>query len=119
MRDFLEEDYREWMDRLRNAETLLPEDSPFREQISDVMENIDQMRRRYKREWLTPQYDLFLEQAGEPLVQTASELALTIEKILKEQEYAILDEGAVPAEYTDRVAEYFQRLAEREATTAP
>lgn len=119
MREFMEEDYKEWMDRLRNAESLLPEESPFREDISRMMENIDRMRRQYKREWLTPQFDLFLEQAGEPLVQTASELAQVIEKILKEQEYAILDEGAVPAEYTERVAEYFRNLAEREATPTP
>lgn len=119
LKEFLEQDYRDWIDRLRNAEAMLPDDSPFREDISRMIQDIDEMRRRYKRDWLRPQFDLFVEKAGKPLVETASELALVIEKILSEQEYAILDEGEVPAEYSDAVAEYFRNLAENGDSPAP
>jgi len=114
LREFVEQDYREWQERLRNAESLLPEDSPLRDRIAEIQENIDLMRRSFKRDHLTPKYDLFLEKAGTPLIETAEDLRLEIDKILKDQEYALLDEGEIPSQYTEHVAEYFKALSESE-----
>lgn len=112
MRRFIESDYTEWRESLRNAEQLLPGDTPFREEISRIRENIDEMRRDFTRNRQAPKYDLFLENISTPLIKTAHELEQEINAILSKEEFAIVDEGNIPDQYQNQVAEYFKNLSE-------
>lgn len=112
LEQFFNEDYREWNERLRNAERLLPEDSPLRRDLTRIQENLDAMRREYQRDWLAPKFDLFLENAATPLVETAEALSEEIRRLLSEEEYLVADEGDVPAEYGEQVSRYFRALSE-------
>src|SRR5690606_2908425 len=89
---FFNTDYREWTERLRNAERLLPQDSPLRRDLAGIQENLDTMRRQFQRDWLKPKYDLFLEGAATPLVETAKALSEEIQRRLSEEEYLVADE---------------------------
>lgn len=111
---FFNGDYRRWADALRNAEALLPEDTATRGRIADIRNTIDTMRRAYLRDRALPQGRAFNEQVEMPLRQTASELEQEIARKLNAQEFNLSGEGAIPAQYTDRVAEYFKALSEQE-----
>ncbi len=114
MERFIESDYREWIDSLRNAERLMPGDRPFRDRLANVREEIEAMRDGYRRNRQPPKYDLFLEQIENPLVQTVREMEEEIQKRLSENEFVLTDDGNVPENYRKQVAEYFKSLAEAE-----
>jgi hypothetical protein len=113
-RRFFEGDYRRWVEGLRNAEALLPEDDPNRGRIADIRTRIDTMRRAWLRDQSLPEGASFNEQIELPLAQAALELDREIARKLNAQEFNLSGEGAVPAQYTDRVAEYFKALSEQE-----
>ncbi|PCJ62675.1 MAG: hypothetical protein COA73_06225 [Candidatus Hydrogenedentota bacterium] len=114
MRQFASGGYRQWLQELRDAEALLPENSPVREQIRDVREEVEAIRRDWKARALAPRFDLFLKVAGQPLVEAADRLQREIEKKMDEKEFVLTDEGEVPERYKERVAEYFKGLSEAE-----
>ena len=115
MRDWIQGDYQEWLDKLRSAESLLPEESYYRDQIQGVREEIETMRREWKDRSIPPKFDLFLQMVDKPLVETADQLQREIEKRMDEKEFVLVDEGEVPERYRERVAEYFKRLSETES----
>jgi len=114
LRRFFEGDYRRWTDAMRNAEALLPDDNQSRGRISDIRTRIDTLRRAYLRDRALPTGETFTEQVTAPLALTADELEKEIARKLNDQEFDLSGEAAVPAQYSDRVAEYFKALAEQE-----
>lgn len=116
MDEFVNQDYAEWVDRLRNAESLLPEDSEFRRDLTRLREQIETMRRAWRERQRLPQYDLFLEVVAQPLAETADGIQREIEKLLDEKEFVLADEGDIPERYRERVADYFRELSESEST---
>lgn len=112
MRRFIESDYREWMETLRNTESLLPRDNRYRESLSRLQDEIEDMRGDFNREGREPKYDLFLERVAEPLIETAKGLEKEIQSILSQEEFVLLDEGSVPDRYREQVAEYFKNVSE-------
>lgn len=115
MRQFVESDYQLWLEKLRDAEALLPEGSPYREQIEMVREEIEMMRRGFRRRGLEPRFELFLAEVINPLTEAADRLDLEIRRQLGEKEFIITDEGAIPSKYRKLVAEYFRALADSES----
>ena len=114
MRDFIENGYTDWLDRLNDAESLLPQGSPVRTEVTRLRERIEMMRRDWRARALAPQFDLFLEYAAVPLAETAEDLQREIDRQLSAKEFLAVDEGDVPERYRARVAEYFKRLSEAE-----
>jgi hypothetical protein len=112
MRNWVSEDYDEWLDRLESAESLLPQDSEYRLDVARIREQIEAMRRLYRDGQVPPKFDLFLEMVAKPLVETAEELQNEIERQLSEKEFVLVDEGDIPERYRQRVADYFKGLAE-------
>lgn len=115
MRDFAERDYEQWLDTLRDAESLLPWDSPTREELTRIRERVEAIRREWRARALAPQFDLFLEVAARPLVGAVDDLQKEIEAQLDQREFLLVDEGDVPDRYRRHVANYFRDLAEAEA----
>lgn len=114
MRDFIERGYEDWLDELNDAESLLPQGTPVRTEVTRVRERIEMMRREWRARALAPQYDLFLEHTARPLAEAAEELQREIAKQLDAQEFLAVDEGQIPDRYRARVGEYFKRLSEAE-----
>jgi hypothetical protein len=114
MRNFIEVGYDDWLRELNDAESLLPQDSPIRTEVTRVRERIEMMRREWRARKLAPRFDLFLEFAAVPLAETADALQREIMRQLNAQEFLAVDEGEVPERYRERVAEYFKRLSEAE-----
>lgn len=114
MRQFAERDYQRWLENIRNAEALLPGDSPYRQQLERVRFQIEEIRRDYRRHSLAPQFDLFLHAVANPVAETAQNLDREISKLLKEKEFVLTDDGSIPSNYRKPVAEYFQSLADSE-----
>ncbi len=112
--DFLDSGYRDWLDSLRNAEGFLADNERYRDEVSRIREELEELRKRYRDENSLPKYDLFLEKIAMPLAMTASELQREINERLKDQEVFIADEGSVPHQYEEFVAEYFKHLSEVE-----
>jgi hypothetical protein len=114
MRDFIENGYTDWLDRLNDAESLLPQGTPVRTEVTRLRERIEMMRRDWRARALAPQFDLFLEYAAVPLAETAEDLQREIDRQLSAKEFLAVDEGDVPERYRARVADYFKRLSEAE-----
>jgi hypothetical protein len=117
LRQFVQQDYQQYLERLRNAEALLPPNSPFREDIARIRENVEALRRDWRQRELAPQFDLFLEMVEMPLIETATQLQREIQRRLEEKEFILVDEGEVPERYRRQVAEYFKQLSESETAT--
>ena len=118
MQRFLDGEGRGWIDSLRDAEQFLPGDSPFREPLTRVREQMEEFRREDQLGDRSPIYDLYLENVAEPLVETAQRLESEIQRLLKQKEFALTDEGSVPQQYQKRVSEYFKALSESESADA-
>ena len=114
MREFVREGSLDWIDGLRNAESLLQDGSAARRRIARVREGIEDFRRQWRDRALAPQYDLFLETALHPLEEVAQQLQSEIERRMSARELMVADDGAVPEKYRKRVAEYFKELSESE-----
>lgn len=112
MRQFAQGGYQRWLERLRDAEALLPRDVPYREQVVRIREEVETIRRRWRERALTPRFDLFLEMVVRPLENTAEQLQRDIERRLNENEFILVDEGEIPERYKEKVADYFKKLSE-------
>ena len=108
---FVDRDYQDWLERLRNAEALLPENNDIRNQLELIRTRIEEMRRDYRRHSLAPKFDLLLAEVINPLAETADELDREIQKILKVKEFVLTDDGSIPSKYRKSVAEYFEALS--------
>ncbi len=114
MRDFAERGYQDWIENLRDAESLLPEGTELRADVVRLRERVEAMRRDWRARSLAPRFDLFLEMAARPLADTAEDLHKEIQRLLNEKEFLAQDEGNVPERYREPVADYFKRLSESE-----
>ncbi|RJP19000.1 MAG: hypothetical protein C4527_27695 [Candidatus Omnitrophota bacterium] len=116
MQRFIESDYREWLESLRNAEQLLPGERPYRQHLSEIREEIEAMRLGFRQTRQPPKYDLFLEHVERPAVAIARQLEQEIERLVSEQEFVLMDEDRVPVSYQKSVADYFKSLTEDETS---
>jgi hypothetical protein len=109
----MQNDYRRWNDALFNAETLLPADNPDRARLAALRADLESLRRAYLRNGELPKPDAFITGTAEPLANISEELRKDIERRLRDKEFVRSDETQAPAQYADRVAEYFKALADQ------
>lgn len=121
---FVESDYTRWVEALRNAEDLLPEepadtgrseDVSSRQRLARAREAIGEMRRDYRGSGVAPQYEGFIERVVQPMQEAAAEIDRRLQELLQENEFALDPRVGVPPQYKERVAEYFRALSEAEA----
>lgn len=118
MEDFAQQQYRTWLEELRNAEALLPGDSPTRERVRRIRESVESMRRDWRNRARLPEFEMFLEVTARPLIDATAQLQREIQKELDENEFVLVDGGDIPERYKGRVAQYFKDLSEAETKDA-
>jgi len=114
LRRFAEGGFRDWMDRLREAESLLPADLGVRQRLTGVREDLAGIGRDYYRKGAVPQYDLIFERAIKPLTLSAEELSVLISERKGDYGLSAGKADEIPEQYRARVAEYFKALTENE-----
>ncbi len=114
LRRFAEGGFRDWMDRLREAESLLPADLDVRQRLTGIREDLAGIGRDYYREGAVPQYDLIFDRAIKPLTLSAEELSDLIRERKSDYGFSAGKADEIPEQYRTRVAEYFKALTERE-----
>src|SRR5690606_27278863 len=95
----------------RDASDLLPEDAAGRIPLERAQAGLERLRGMHRRDYLTPRFDLFLQDTVAPLVEAAA--AISEELALKRGELltVIQDDSRVPSQYEAAVAQYFESLA--------
>ena len=114
LRRFAEGGFRDWMDRLREAESLLPTDLGVRQRLTGIREDLAGIGRDYHRKGAVPQYDLIFERAIKPLTLSAEELSVLIRERKGDYGLSAGKTDEIPEQYRARVAEYFKALTENE-----
>lgn len=114
LRRFAEGGFRDWMDRLREAESLLPADLNVRVRLTGIREDLAGIGRDYYRKGAVPQYDLIFERAIKPLTLSAEELSVLIRERKGDYGLSAGKADEIPEQYRARVAEYFKALTESE-----
>ena len=109
-RRFAEGGFRDWMDRVREAEALLPDDLGIRQRLTGIREDLAGIGRDYHRDGVLPQYDLIFDRAIKPLTLSVEELSDLIRE--READFAAGKTDEIPEQYRARVAEYFKALTE-------
>jgi hypothetical protein len=122
--DFIARDYGRWLDSIRDAEGLLPNerlgtrdtpDGSTRQRLERVRETIGGMRRDYRTYGVPPQFEGFLDQVVQPLVEAAAEIDEALRARMRDDEFALTKEADVPAQFQGNVATYFRLLSEAAA----
>jgi hypothetical protein len=114
MERFVDSDYRRWIEAIRDAEALLPDDNVNLRPLTRIREDIESMRRDYRRHSVPPQFDTYLDQIVRPLEETAARLDIQIRAMLEDHEFVLVQEDEVPVQYQKLVADYFKALSEAE-----
>ncbi|MCY3872586.1 MAG: hypothetical protein OXG87_23845 [Gemmatimonadetes bacterium] len=114
LRRFAEGGFRDWMNRLREAESLLPADLGVRQRLTGIREDLAGIGRDYYRKGAVPQYDLIFERAIKPLTLSAEELSVLIRERKGDYGLSAGKADEIPEQYRARVAEYFKALTESE-----
>ncbi len=101
--------YREWMDRLREVENLVPS-GPLGEETTRIRQRAEEMRRDLQRHSKVPDPNDIDELIVRPLSDLARRMAAERIRLEGVDESVRLDKDPVPAEFAEEVREYFQRL---------
>ncbi len=114
MQQFVDKDYRQWLDGLANASSWLGNSDQPQRELESAQREIEKFRRDYRQSGKTPTSEVFTEAVVKPLRLTADQLRQEIEAFRKEREFVLRDDGSIPDQYRKHVSEYFQQLSESE-----
>jgi len=115
--EFFGRDASNWRPALRDAAALLPRASEVRGDLEQVEMEIGRMQRAFKNEKKLPDVAEFEQVIRRPLMDSIATLEALIQARESGEQPWLEDEGEVPGQYVDRVAEYFRLLSEQ--TVAP
>lgn len=115
MDEFFNGEAREWRPVLRDAAALLPRESTIRQSLEQVEMELGRLQRGYDQSKTVPDAGEFEQVVRRPLMDTVSTLEALVRNKATGEASWLEDEGAIPEQYVDRVAEYFRLLAEQSA----
>ena len=111
-RRFAEGGFRDWMDRVREAESLLPDDLGIRQRLTGIREDLAGIGRDYHRDGVLPQYDLIFDRAIKPLTLSVEELSDLIRA--RKADFAAGKTDEIPEQYRARGRRVLQGVDGRE-----
>lgn len=109
--DLFSEDYRDWIDQLRSAQTVLGDGDAVSKELDRIALEMERLRRESRRTGHPPRFDLFLERVAMPLEAAAQELALRLQRAADDGDLLLPEKEEVPAQYQTLVADYFESLS--------
>lgn len=112
LEEFFGRDASEWRPALRDAASLLPRESDVRGNLEAVEMEIGRLQREYNKNQQLPDVAEFEQVVRRPLMDSIATLEEIVRARAEGERQWLEDEGEVPAQYVDRVAEYFRLLAE-------
>jgi hypothetical protein len=115
MNDFFDGEAREWRPVLRDAASLLPRESGIRQSLEQVEMDLGRLQREYDHDKQLPEVSEFEQVVRRPLMDSIATLEEVVRARALGEASWLEDEGAIPEQYVDRVAEYFRLLAEQPA----
>ena len=114
--EFFGRDASVWRPALRDAASLLPRESDVRGELERVEMEIGRLQRAYNNDKALPDVAEFEQVVRRPLMDSIAVLEVLVRARASGEEQWLEDEGEVPSQYADRVAEYFRLLAEQAGT---
>lgn len=114
MDQFVNKDYREWLDGLENAASWMGSSGQPMKELEQSRREVENFRREFRQNGKTPESEAFRDSVITPLTRTAAQLKREIEAFRKEREFVLRDDGSIPDQYRKTVSEYFQQLSESE-----
>jgi hypothetical protein len=108
---FFRNDYRPWIDRLRNIQTVLGDGDAITQELDRIALDMERFRRETHRTGLAPRFELFLEAVALPLHAAAQELEMRLRRAAGDRDLFLPESEEVPAQYQKLVADYFEYLS--------
>ena len=105
-------DFRDWEDRLREVEEVI-EIPELRNQVSEVRQSARDIRRENKENGKPPKWDLVDMQILRPMTEINKRLEEELSLRQPKRELIPVDHEPVPAEYSELVRRYYERLGGR------
>ena len=112
-RPFTGDDYRQWSDRLRDVEEMLPEQE-LREDVARVRDRARAVRAEFVRHGKEPQWDLVRSQVMEPLTELRQQISERLAQLESDRVMVPIDRDPVPDRYAELVRSYFENLGQAE-----
>lgn len=101
--------YSEFVDRLRDVETLL-NDPELQAEVAKVREQARSIRADFKRHSVLPNWDVVEEDVRQPLVELQRRIAEEIARRESPDALVPTDRDPVPQRYRELVRKYYERL---------
>ena len=108
---FTDETYRDWSDRLRDVEDMLPQ-RDLREELARVWDNARTMRAESQRHGKEPQWDLVQTQVIKPLTELRERVSERLAQLQSAEAMVPIDRDPVPDRFTELVKTYFENLGQ-------
>ncbi|MBC8243690.1 MAG: hypothetical protein H8E20_04795 [Verrucomicrobia bacterium] len=105
-------DYRDWENRLREVEEVI-EIPELRNQVSEVRQSARDIRRENKENGKPPKWDLVDMQVLRPMTEINKRLEQELSLRQPKRELVPVDHEPVPAQYSELVRRYYERLGGR------
>ena len=105
-------DFRDWEDRLREVEEVI-EIPELRNQVSEVRQSARDIRRENKENGKPPKWDLVDMQILRPMTEINKRLEQELSLRQPKRELVPVDHDPVPAQYSELVRRYYERLGGR------
>jgi hypothetical protein len=105
-------DFRDWEDRLREVEEVI-EIPELRNQVSEVRQSARDIRRENKENGKPPKWDLVEMQILRPMTEINKRLEEELSLRQPKRELIPVDHEPVPAQYSELVRRYYERLGGR------
>ncbi len=106
-----DETYRDWSDRLRDVEDMLPQ-RDLREELARVWDNARTIRAESKRHGKEPQWDLVQSQVIKPLTELRERVSERLAQLQSNEAMVPIDRDPVPDRFTELVKTYFENLGQ-------
>jgi len=103
------EGFRQWSQRMRDVEDMLG-DPELAAQAARIRDRVEEVRRDYKRHSRLPDWNKLQTLVAEPLVELRQRIDQEISRRESPDALAPIDRDAAPAEFTEQVRRYYQRL---------
>ncbi len=108
---FSDERYRQWSDRLRDVQEMLPQQD-LRDQTARIWDSVRSIRADSKRHGKDPQWDLVQNQVINPLVELRQRISERLAQLQSDKAMVAIDRDPVPDRFTELVRTYFENLGQ-------